>query len=271
MTSFRILALTSITVADAGIYVTTCHSDSECGTTCGQTSHDSVAFNEGTFGTQCYCQDGSDDNLKYVCNVWDGLDAWECQDGRAPNCDTPCGQVVCVGGGDFGDAYTNAVVRSACPQHHPVNVKQCCEHKSADWCTCLWQWTADLNYVPYGNLGGHNGYGDGAWWGECGSELHSLKIAVNSDRAAELVKPFLKRGDWCAGNATSQAASKPNSAECNSRSETECDAGCVWCSASPQAGVSSKCYDEREAMVLTHIFSVEQGPGLFQCSIDLAV
>lgn len=253
MALFRALTFVScVAFADAQIYVTTCHSDDECGTTCGQTSYDSVAFNEGSFGTQCYCKDGSDDNLQWVCNVWDGLDGWVCQDWQAPDCDTPCGQVVCVGGGDFGDAYTNAVVRSACPQHHPSNVQQCCDNKSGDWCTCLWQATADLNWEPYGNLGGFNGYGEGAWWGECGSALHSLKISVNSDRAAQLAKPFLRRSSWCSENATAYVASKPSSAECASRSESDCDAGCVWCSASEQAGVPSKCYDEQEATVLMH-------------------
>jgi len=252
-----------------GPYVTTCHTDEECGSTCGETSSDSVAFNEGGFGTKCYCQDGSDDNLDWVCDTGLGYDAWLCKDKQPPNCDTPCGQTICIG---MNGLYTNTVVRSACPQHHPVNVQQCCDNQgNADYCTCLVQYTADLNAAPYAELGGNNGWADGAWWGECGSELAGLQISVDSLRAEELVQPFLRRGSWCAQNATLRAQAALTGEECSARDEADCNAGCVWCKASEVAGVRSKCYAEREASVLTHVLGVELGKEHFSCAHEISV
>jgi len=252
-----------------GPYVTTCHNDVECGTTCGEYSEDSVAFNEDVFGTKCHCQDGSDDNLKWACDSGLGFDAWTCQDGQPPNCDTPCGQTICIG---MNGLYTNSVIRSACPQHHPVNVGQCCDNPgNSDYCTCLFQWTADLNWKPYQELGGNNGWADGAWWGECGSELAGLNISVDSLRAEQLVQPFLRRGSWCAQNATLHARAAPTGEDCGARSEDDCVAGCVWCNGVDQAGVKNKCYAEREASVLTHVLGVELGTGSFSCAHEVSV
>lgn len=252
-----------------GPYVTTCHNDEECGTTCGEYSDDSVAFNEGVFGTQCHCQDGSDDNLKWMCDTGLGSDAWLCQDEQPPNCDTACGQTICI---SMNGQYTNSVIRSACPQHHPVNVQQCCDNPgNSDYCTCLIQWTADLNWKPYAELGGYNGWADGAWWGECGSELAGLQISVSSLRAETLVQPFLRRGAWCGQNATLHAKAALTSEECSARGEADCNAGCVWCEATDMAGVKSKCYAELEASVLTHVFGVELGKEHFSCPNEASV
>lgn len=251
-------------------YVTTCHSDSECGTVCGRTDSNSVAFNEGVWGTSCKCQDGSDNNLKFVCNVWSGLDAWMCQDGKPPHCSTACGQQVCIG---KENEYTNAVMNSACPQHHPVNVHQCCQHKNHDYCTCLFQWTADLNAAPYRNIGNNNGYASGAWWGQCGSVLHGLNISLETERATKLVQPFLRNGTWCEGrNALAeQREKKPSEEECEKRDRSGCSGGCIWCSATKKIGAPSKCYAESEAEVLHHVFATEVGEEQFKCDRTINV
>jgi len=271
MPSSSLVFVGALALANAGgPYVTTCHTDDECGSTCsGVTSSDSVAFNEGVFGTSCSCQDGSDNNLKWSCDTGLGFDAWLCQDKKPPNCETPCGQTICIG---MNGQYTNSVIRSACPQHHPVNVRQCCDSKgNSDYCTCLFQWTADLNWKPYGELGGINGWADGAWWGECGSELAGLQISVESSRAEQLVQPFLRKGSWCAQNATLHAQVAMTGEECGARSEADCDGGCVWCKATGAAGVKNKCYSEREASVLTHVFEVELGKDNFSCAHEVSV
>jgi len=268
--SVGLIFLQSLTLVCAGgPYVTTCHSDSECGTVCGRTDSNSVAFNEGTWGTKCWCQDGSDRNMQFKCHVWNGLDAWVCRDNKPPHCTTACGQQVCIGK-DY--KYTNAVMNSACPQHHPVNVAQCCAHKTADYCTCLSQWTADLNAAPYRNIGNRNGWSFGAWWGACGSTLHALNISLDTERATMLVQPFLRNGTWC--NQSSSNApdkKKPSWEECEQKGRDGCGGGCVWCSASKATGAPSKCYEEQEAEVLHHIFKTEIGDGQFQCDQTITV
>ena len=250
-----------------GPYVTTCHSDTECGTVCGDSGSDTVAFNEGAFGTKCWCQDGSDYHKRLVCHVWDGLDAYVCLDNKPPSCSTACDQMVCIG---KDSKYTNAVIRSACPQFHPVNVQQCCDHKSPAYCTCLFQWTADLNWQPYGNLGNSNGWAFGAWLGACGSELMKLNISVNSERAARLVQPFLRNGTLCHENARNGTDALERVAlmdSCAARSEQECGApGCVWCTSSAEAHVATKCYEAREAEVLRHVISEDVGEHHFVCT-----
>jgi len=273
MISFSLSLLATLAnmllVEAGGPYVTTCHSDSECGTVCGHTDSNSVSFNEGTWGTKCWCQDGSDNNLKFACHVWNGLDAWLCRDGKPPHCSTACGQQVCIG---KDNKYTNAVMNSACPQHHPNNVEQCCAHKSPAYCTCLFQWTADLNAAPYRNIGGNNGYASGAWWGACGSVLHGLKISIDTERANRLVQPFLRNGTWCEANgALPTYKRKPSWEECQLNQRSACGNGCIWCSAGKEAGVPSKCYSEDEAEVLEHVFATEMGGGQFSCDRIIAV
>lgn len=59
--------------------------------------------------------------------------------------------------------------------------------------------------------------------------------------------------------------------ECGARGEADCNAGCVWCEATDMAGVKSKCYAEREASVLTHVFGVELGKDHFSCAREMSV
>jgi len=257
----------AVFIIAGGPYVTTCHSDSECGTVCGDNGPDTVAFNEGVFGTKCWCQDGSDYKKRLVCHVWDGLDAYVCLDNKPPVCSAACDQMVCIG----KDAkFTNAVIRSACPQFHPQNVQQCCDHKTPAYCTCLFQWTADLNWKPYGNLGSSNGWASGAWWGACGSELMKLNISVDSERATRLVKPFLRHSTFCqekVRNGTTGLERVALMDSCAARSKEECGPpGCVWCTSSAAARVATKCYEAREAEVLRHVISEDVGEHHFVCA-----
>ena len=68
----------------------------------------------------------------------------------------------------MNNKHTDATIRSACPKHHPVNTKQCCDN-GGTYCTCVFQDTIDLNKTPYDNLGGKNGYSSSATKGKCGS------------------------------------------------------------------------------------------------------
>jgi hypothetical protein len=162
-------------------------------------------------------------------------------------------------------------MNSACPQHHPDNVRQCCEHKSHDYCTCLFQWTADLNAAPYRNIGNNNGYADGAWWGACGSVLHGLNISLDSERAERLVQPFLRNGTWCQDNAALPTYNKRSGEECQLKKRSACGNGCVWCSAGNGTVAPSKCYSEGEAEVLERVFTTELGVGRFSCDRIVAV
>jgi hypothetical protein len=259
--------LIAIFIPAGGPYVTTCHSDTECGTVCGDNGPDTVAFNEGAFGTSCQCQDGSDDRKRLVCHVWDGLDAYVCQDNKPPICTTACDQTVCIG---KDGKYTNAVIRSACPQFHPQNVQQCCNHKTPDYCTCLFRWTSDLNWQPYSNLGNSNGQASGAWWGACGSELMKLNISINSERATRLVQPFLRDGKLCheeTNNGTTALERVALMDACAAHNREGCiSPGCVWCTSSASVNVSTKCYEAREAEVLQHVVSQEAGEDHFVCA-----
>ena len=56
MTTFLILSL--IVLKGYGTYITTCHNDAECGSTCGTFGDDTVGPSEGLFGVSCSCQNG---------------------------------------------------------------------------------------------------------------------------------------------------------------------------------------------------------------------
>ena len=127
-----------------------------------------------------------------------------------------------------------------------------------------------MNWRPYSNLGNHNGFGSGAWWGACGSELHHLNISLDSERATRLVKPFLRNGTFCHENAPTATSADERVAQMKScaanANEDECSsaAGCTWC-ASKDERIATKCYEEREANVLTHVLNTERGDGHFVC------
>jgi hypothetical protein len=246
-------------------YMVTCHDEHECGTVCGKYSSDMVAPSEGLFGTSCSCQSSG---LTEKCTAF-GKKISECSDGRAPNCKTSCGQKICMS--NNGKKKT-ATILSACPKHHPQNVKQCCDHSSSkDWCTCNVQNTLDSIKEVYKALGGKNSYVD-ATWGQCGSALESLNIGINSTRANELVQPFLVTGELCKGveeDYLKIKANQPEILEMNNCEELDAEScerisHCMFCQ-SRYDPIPTKCYDKQEASVLKHILGVEQGSDSFTC------
>jgi hypothetical protein len=267
MFSFRILSfigtLLSFTSLTAATYIVTCHSDGECGSVCGRYSSDIVAPTEGIFSTSCSCGNGG--GVTYKCTAF-GVQVSECSDGRAPQCSTACGQKVCI---SKDGKKTTGTILSACPKHHPENVKNCCSHSSSrDYCTCVIQDTLDLNWQPYQALGNTNGYSSSATWGACSSQLESLQIHINTTRAALLVKPFVKSGQWC-NKLETNTNTNTNVVETvceNITSETDCNFAqqCVYCSSNKLA---NKCYRRSEALVLYHIARVEKEFG-FTCSAE---
>jgi hypothetical protein len=247
-------------VSVSGTYVVTCHNNGECGTVCGSYSDDIAAPTEGLFGTSCSCQTNS--GYTQVCTAFNQA-ITQCADGKAPNCKTSCGQKICVA--KDGKKAT-ATILSACPKHHPENVKNCCSHPSSrDYCTCVIQDTLDLNWKPYQALGNSNGYSSSANWGACGSVLESLQIDINTTRASDLVQPFLKSGEWC--KAETAAYQGLVEFGCSGLDADECSAkpGCSYCT-SLDPLLPSQCYETSEAEVLTHIVSTERHVGDFVCS-----
>jgi hypothetical protein len=162
---------------------------------------------------------------------------------------------------------TTAKIRSACPLHHHQNVDDCC-HKGGQWCTCVLEKNLDLNWKPYKALGDRNGYGS-ASWGACGSSLHGLNISIYTERASQLVQPFLSTGEVCKGDHFAEQAAavgEPSCATVVDSSTCQHMSGCVWCKASVAAApVESGCYGYNEASVLTHVMTTERGSDTFTC------
>lgn len=132
----------------------------------------------------------------------------------------------------------------------------------------------DLNYKPYKELGNRNGYAS-ITWGACGSRLEELAINITSDRASDLVAPFLKDGELCKGDAMKQASTPAlpgkDCASVSSRGLCEEAEGCAWCQVSdPVSSLQTGCFDFEEAGVLSHVLNTERGPGAFMCANDLA-
>ena len=239
-------------------YIVTCHNDGECGTVCGRYSSDIVAPTEGIFSTSCKCGNGG--GITYKCTAF-GVQVSQCSDGNAPQCSTACGQKICIS--KDGKKATGTIL-SACPKHHPENVKNCCSHSSSkDYCTCVIQDTLDLNWQPYQALGNSNGYSSSATWGACSSQLESLQIQINSTRANKLVQPFMKTGQWC--NTFDKFTDKYNQINCeNIDNEEDCDIEkqCIFCKSDKLA---NKCYNRQEANVLSHIANSENNMS-FECN-----
>ena len=254
-----ITALFFVAGTVSSTYIVTCHNDGECGTVCGRYSSDIVAPTEGIFSTSCKCGNGG--GVTYKCTAF-GVQVSECSDGIAPQCSTACGQKICIA--KDGKKATGTIL-SACPKHHPENVKNCCSHSSSkDYCTCVVQDTLDLNWQPYQALGNSNGYSSSATWGACSSQLESLQIQINSTRASELVKPFMKTGQWC--KTFDSLTDEFNEVNCeNINSEDECnnEKKCTFCKSDK---LKSKCYNSHEAIVLRHISNVEDEM-YFECNI----
>ena len=252
------------------VYVVTCHNDVECGTVCGRYQNDIVAFTEGIFQTSCTCQPGASPST-YLCTQ-QGVQVKVCSDYQPPRCSAPCGEKVCM---FLGNRKSSATVLSACPRHHPQNTRDCCAN-GGSWCTCIVQATADLNWKPYGELGNANGWG-WAEWGSCNSELGKLHIRVDTERASDLVEPFVSEN--CEGsygsNSTIPAQTVDEDYEaCYAMSEAECgkSSKCTWCNASEKVLVETplsagKCYEAHEAEVITHIMNTEVGQHEFVCSL----
>ena len=199
-----------------------------------------------------------------------GQEIQECQDGRAPKCSTACGQKVCMS----ANGKKTGTILSACPKHHPQNVKNCCGHQtSKDWCTCNIQPTLDSISKVYKALGGKNTWVS-ASWGECGSQLEKLGIETNTTRPEKLVQPFLKTGDLCQGEEAAYAASKdgvqmsgPLCDEANAVGGPKCSSlrDCKMCT-SKYDQIASQCYSKSEAEVLAHAINLEIGKGYFTCA-----
>ena len=241
-------------------YIVTCHSDGECGTVCGRYSSDIIAPTEGIFSTSCSCGNGG--ATTYKCTAF-GVQVSECSDGKAPQCSTACGQKVCIA--KDGKKATGTIL-SACPKHHPENVKNCCSHSSSkDYCTCVVQDTLDLNWQPYQALGNSNGYSSSATWGACSSQLESLQIHINSTVAAKLVIPFMKTGELCNEQSTQLVETTLETICENITSETDCNyaSQCTYCRSNK---VQTKCYNMNEAQPLAHIAKSEPDMVDFICS-----
>jgi len=254
-----ITTLFFVTGSVSSTYIVTCHNDGECGTVCGRYSSDIVAPTEGIFSTSCKCGNGG--GVTYKCTAF-GVQVSECSDGIAPQCSTACGQKICIT--KDGKKATGTIL-SACPKHHPENVKNCCSHSSSkDYCTCVVQDTLDLNWQPYQALGNSNGYSSSATWGACSSQLESLQIQINSTRASELVKPFMKTGQWCKTfDSLTDVFNEVNCENINSEDECNNEKQCAFCKSDK---LKSKCYNSHEASVLTHISNVEDEI-YFECNI----
>jgi hypothetical protein len=245
----------------SSMYMTTCHSNSECGTVCGKYSNDMVALSEGHWGTSCSCQSSG---LKTVCTAL-GHTIQVCADGKAPHCKTACGRKICI---KKGSKQTTGTILSACPKHHPVNTKQCCEHKNSAYCTCIIQPTIDVNAAPYKALGSANGEVSTVA-GSCGSQLESLNISIDTERASQLIQPFLKEGTWTKLNASTEEYKTTHETECYGLTEGQCGAktGCTFCnSQSKSHPVRTDCYNLGEAEMLEHIIATEDAPGKFTCN-----
>lgn len=259
MIFFIAIIFSSLFVLSESTYIVTCHNNNECGTVCGYYSNDMVAPTEGLFGTSCKCQSGSTVSR---CKAM-GYDVRVCSDYKPPYCSTACGQSICI---SKDGRRTTGKILSACPKNHPVNTQQCCDHpNSKDYCTCVIQDTLDLNAQPYAALGNSNGYASNAVWGACSSQLASLAIPINSTRAAELVKPFLRDGLWC--KAREQEYRVLSKAQCNGLDKNECSSvrGCVYCNSNIKF-LKSDCLNIEEAEVLTHIIKTEHSEDKFTCS-----
>jgi len=66
-------------------------------------------------------------------------------------------------------------VRSACPKYHPVNADQCCKY-GGSYCCCVKEAVLDINYQPYAQLGGQNGYTTGVTIGACGNGDTGIEV-----------------------------------------------------------------------------------------------
>lgn len=259
MILFIAFIFSSLFLTSESTYIVTCHNNNECGTVCGYYSNDMVAPTEGLFGTSCKCQSGSTVSR---CKAM-GYDVRVCSDYKPPYCSTACGQSICI---SKDGRRTTGKILSACPKNHPVNTQQCCEHpNSKDYCTCVIQDTLDLNAQPYAALGNSNGYASNAVWGACSSQLASLSIPINSTRASELVKPFLRDGVWCAAREKEYRSSA--NIICNGLDKETCGltSGCTYCDSNIHI-LKSDCLNEEEAEVLNHIIKTEHGENKFTCS-----
>jgi hypothetical protein len=256
-----LVVFVSFVAAVQSTYIVTCHNNNECGTVCGYYADNMVAPTEGLFGTSCKCQSGSTVSR---CNAL-GVDVRVCSDYKPPSCSTACGQNICI---TKDGRKTTGKILSACPKNHPQNTQQCCDHPtSRDYCTCVIQDTLDLNAQPYAALGNTNGYSTSAVWGACSSQLASLNIAINSTRASELVKPFLRDGTWCSAiESQYQQELTADYNVCSGLGEAQCGSmpGCVYCN-SDAKDLKSECFQQEEADVLTHVVNTEYGAGKFTC------
>lgn len=261
MVKIAAVVVFAVIVASAvATYVTTCGSNSNCGTVCGWTlDNDIVAPSEGLFGTSCSC--GGDGSMTQVC-TYDNNAVSECNAGP-PGCSTACNQQICI---SMNGNQATGTIMSACPKHHPTNVQQCCWWQNDAYCTCIIQDTLDIASQPYDQLGGQNGWSSGATWGACGSELGKLQIEISSNRATTLVQPFLVNGTWCKANAQPTPVLVATAAMCKEISDpSKCAAtvGCTFCKSGAPL-VNTQCYARREAVVLSHVLSVER-LGTFVC------
>jgi hypothetical protein len=64
----------------------------------------------------------------------------------------------------------------------PTATGDCCNY-GGSYCTCVFQDTLDLNWKPYGELGGQNGYSTGATWGACGNENTGIDVYSEEGKA----------------------------------------------------------------------------------------
>jgi len=164
-------------------YITTCHNDQECGTVCGSYGDDTIGASEGLFDTSCTCQDGKDPS--YLCNR-DGKNVYVCSDRQPPRCSVHCGSSICI---EKDGKRATGVIRSACPKHHPQNAQACCDH-GGSYCTCIFEDTLDLNWKPYAELGGNNGYSSKAYWGSCSNLNTALRVgSKQTELYLNLIQP----------------------------------------------------------------------------------
>jgi len=267
----RVLALVLVLAAIASAqYITTCHNDNECGTVCGRKTNDIASPTEGIFGTSCSCQGGA--GLTKRCD-YAGHAVEVCSNYQPPNCKTSCNQQICI---HKDGRKATATVLSACPAHHPQNTGDCCTYKNDDYCTCIIRQTLDINWKPYGELGGRNGWASGASWGACNGQLARLNISIASERATKLVQPFVidNTHETCTSQMDATWTGYGIGCELLDAATCSITAGCTYCSAVAHSGaseapVATQCYSKGEAAVLTHILNTEAEATVFTCSIPV--
>jgi len=196
-------------------YMTVCHDEEECGLVSDKTTGsgcewvqnpaNGVAVRPGMFESYCDKCKNNDGVPLFLCSYELGFDevghsgsgsAYICAgdgDDQKQTCYVNCGAELCIRRTDSDTGkifYKTARMVSSCPEHHPVNTKQCCAGTDGepDWahCTCLQRPTVDVSDDVYDDLGQSNGFID-VWYGACSDsdEYHatddgSIKL-VNQD------------------------------------------------------------------------------------------